>query len=239
MTRAGVFIVVVMLGVGGSSALQGQDALAAKTAQRCSGQRRYRSDRNVTVYRRRVGTDGVGNPLTGFFACARPDGASVQFASDSADDGEYPPDDVLTDLVLAGDYAGSIMVQGDGDQAVCQKYSGDATRCPTPITVIFAADARNRELARIVVPSGAHGLLLSPSHGSAGAAVWLEPAAQGSTLVGSALVSRGRKLSSAPDQLDTGDITGVHLSGQTVTWLDAGVAHQATLDIGGSVSPVS
>lgn len=228
MTRMTALAAAVALAASASSAVFGQDALAARASKRCSSHRSYRSDSTVNVYRKAAGhDDGVGNQLTLFYACARPDGASVAIASASSGGGEYPSNDVLKELVLAGNFAGSLLVQGGGNQAVCQKYGQSG--CPTPVTVIRAVEARSRRVVSIPVPSGTHGLVLSPSHSRSGDAVWLYPSGSLSTLVGTELVPRGRTLSSAPHTLDTGDISNVHVAGTTATWLNGGVQHHATL----------
>jgi hypothetical protein len=220
------------LAAGASGALLGEDALAARASARCSSHHAYRIDSAVIVYRKAAGfDDGVGNPVTLFYACARPNGASVAIASTSDGGGEYPSNDLLRELVLAGNFAGSIMVQGMGDESVCEKYAQSG--CPTPVTVVRAAEVRSRRLVSIPVPSGTHGLVLSPSHNRLGAAAWLEPAGSVSTLVATELVPRGRRLRSSPYNLDTGAISGLKLAGKTVTWLKGGVRHRAILHAAG------
>lgn len=228
MTKITALAAAVTFAAGASSTLLTQNAIGAAGSKRCSSHRAYRSDSTVIVYRKAAGfDDGVGNQVTLFYACARPDGASVPIASASGGGGEYASNDVLRELVLAGDYAGSIMVQGRGDQMVCQKYAQSG--CPTPVTVLRATEVRSRRAATIPVPSGTHDLVLSGSHSHLGGAAWLQPAGSSSTLVGTELISRGSRLNTAPYKLDNGAISGVQLTGETVTWLKAGVRRRAAL----------
>lgn len=202
---------------------------SAKSAQRCDRHRAIRKDRVALVFSKATSQDdGSGSPLTIYYACARPNGKAVQLALDSyPGNAEYPPNDDLIALPLAGDYAGSLVIKGLADYQACLMLQPN---CPVPYTHIALVEVRGRRRATLTGPYGTTALELSP----AGEAAWLEPGPSGSEqkLMATVLEARGPRLHVAPRLLDTGHISDVHFSGRRLDWRDDQGPRSATLSPG-------
>jgi hypothetical protein len=178
----------------------------------------------VLVFRRATGmTDGVGNPLTIYYACARPSGRPVAFAANApSDGGEYESNSQLLGLMIAGDYVGSLVLRGEGDADVCSKYR--QPNCPSPWVTVTVANVRSGKSVSVRTFAQARRLLVS----SRGAVAWLAFAGQGSaTLLAGVADQKRRDLPVI--QLDGGQLTDVRLRGLTVSWRNQGKLRTETL----------
>ncbi|HEV3128046.1 MAG TPA: hypothetical protein VGY32_03640 [Solirubrobacteraceae bacterium] len=220
----GRLAIVLLVALG--STVTGGAASAKPSSERCNAHRAYRKTAQLLVFATKTHqTDQVGNLLTIYYACARPNGLPTEVARDSSPGGpEYPPDDALQELPVTGDYAGSLVTVGEGSYSACHKFD---PVCPPAKERITLVQARGRSQASFTTPLGAKSLTLSP----AGAAAWLVPASSGSgqQLMASRLRRQGKRLRLTPQRLDSGAITHLKFSGPTLTWLNNGTPHSATL----------
>jgi hypothetical protein len=137
--------------------------------------------------------------------------------------GEYPSDSIVEQVAVGGRYAAAVAEIGDGTFVACTKYT--QPNCPLPTWQLTIVDVGTRRRAVVALPPETTSLALS----GAGAA-WLAPhASGGQALTAGVLTSHAGGLMISPRQIATGTITRVKLSGDTLSWSDAGRAHTATL----------
>ena len=218
------FVVVPLLAV--AAATLNPSAVAAKPSQRCNHHPAYRKDRVALLFRVHTDQDdGYGHRLIAYYVCGRPNGQPVQLAVNSANEtSEYPRNDQLTELRLAGSYAGALVIVGQGAEQACLKLQSN---CPAPHLELTLVDAATRSKARLVPDIEPEHLTLSP----AGAAAWLVPQGPGTQqLMATTLHPQGRRLLVSPQLLDTGAITDVRWSGRKISWRHSGAPRSATLN---------
>lgn len=211
------FVALIMIG---TAAIAAANAVGSERLRGCDQHSAYRKTHSVLVFRTATKQeDDVGNPETYYYACNRPRGTPVAIAVDSSTHGEYLPNNVLKEIAIAGHFAGSLVVTGEGDNQACEKYDPGSPNCPVPRTRVTIVNVRSRKIVTLTTPEATTGLMLSP----AGAAAWLVAPPSGSTVLIAALVTeKPRRLRLTPRQLDSGQISEVRLSGLTVTWVSAG-----------------
>ena len=190
---------------------------AAAASRHCDGHRAYRKTHAVLVFRSATGlTDGVGNPLSIYYACARPDGRPVRVATDApSTGGEYESNDQLLSLEVAGDFVASLVLRGAGDVQTCEKYQQSG--CGSPWVKLTVANVRGGRSVAVDTRVGARGMLVS----ARGGVVWLVRSGSGSARLMAGVVGpKGRGWAVGVAQLDTGQLADVRLRGLTVSWRD-------------------
>jgi hypothetical protein len=198
----------------------------------CNAHRKHvtRKTSKVIVYTKQGGLDQYSGPLTTYYACTRPGGKSIAVGQTAGPDGEYPGNEALSDLTVAGTYVADLYTTGYASAAACSKYEGSTDpECAQQITyAINGADVRRRRGFQIDLPVGISGLTVS----SAGAVAWLEPTTTSSEVTLQAMVLRrgGRgHLTGTAQTLDTGAIGSLRFKGLTLSWSNTGVAKSQTL----------
>jgi hypothetical protein len=184
----------------------------------------------VTVYTKLGGFDESDGPLTTYYACLRPGGKSIAVGQTAGPDGEYPGNEALSDLHVAGTYVADLYSTGYASAAACAKYEGATDpECAQQITFsINGADVKRRRGFQIDLPGGISALAVSP----AGALAWLEPTttSSGATLQAMVLRRGGPgHLTGTVRTLDTGAIASLRFSGRTLSWSNTGVPKSQTL----------
>lgn len=218
-------------------ALSAAPALATSKHHRkrvgaCNAHRRHAIKRTskVIVYGKSTGTDEYsGGPLRTFYACLRPAGKSTAVGQNAGGGGEYPGNEAMSELSVAGTYVADVSSSGWGSAAACSKYEGNDPICNQQITWwIETVQASTRRRLKIDLSDGADALALS----SAGAVAWLEPTTTSSGEVLQAMVLRRGgpgHLSGSVQTLDTGAIGSLRFNGLTLTWTNAGMGKSQTL----------
>jgi hypothetical protein len=191
----------------------------------CNAHRKHatRKTSQVIVYGKRKGFDMYDGALTTYYTCARPRGKSIVIGQSSTSDGEYPANEVMSDLRVAGSYVADLYTTGYADAAACSKYEGsDDPTCMNQIRYsINGANAKSRRGFEIDLPVGPTAIALS----SAGAIAWLTPTSSSSGVTLQAMVLRRGSpghLSGTVRTLDTGAIGSLRFNGSTLSWTNAG-----------------
>lgn len=191
----------------------------------CNAHRKHatRKTSQVIVYARRGGFDQYAGALTTYYTCARPRGKSIAIGQTSTSDGEYPANEVMSELRVAGSYVADVYSTGYADAAACAKYEGvDDPACANQVRYsITGADAKRRRGFQIDLPVGPTAIAVS----SAGALAWLTPttSSSGVTLQATVLRRSGSgHLSGTVQTLDTGAIGSLRFDGLMLSWTNAG-----------------
>lgn len=228
------------------------DGRQTRPTHRVTCQREHAVKRasSVIIYVTRTSaTDDLGNPLVRYSACRRPNGASVTVGHNApaSDDGGGVSDDELQQLVIGGDYAGSLELFGSGSDTACEFSPADCASLES--YEITLADVDPVAVGHLYYSGTTRDLMIS----AAGAAAWITsvpssppPASETGTTttratttpptvtdtekpVVAAPVRHGRTLKIAVQTAATGTVSNVHLSGLTLTWSQAGQSRTLTV----------
>jgi hypothetical protein len=177
----------------------------------------------VIVYRRASGVDPYsGGSLTTYFACLRPGGTPVAVGQ-SATGSEYPGNEAISGLHIAGTFVADLSGSGFAGAAACGKYGG--SDCQQAITWwVEVADVSARRRIALVQPvAGSRALAVS----STGAVAWVQATTSSSWMLEATTLHHGAagRLAGTPQTLDTGAIgTTLRFIGSTLSWTNAGQA---------------
>src|SRR5581483_3408054 len=125
----------------------------------CNAHRRHatKTTSKVIVYGKQTGTDEYsGGPLTTYYACLRPAGKSAAVGRNADGGGEYPGNEEMSELNVAGTYVADLSSSGWASAAACSKYEGDDPICNQQVTWwVETVDARTRRSLQVDLPAGA------------------------------------------------------------------------------------
>ncbi len=197
----------------------------------CSAHRRHATATtgSVIVYGRPTGVDpDSGGQLTTYYACLRPAGKPVAVGQSATPGGEYPGNESMSQLHIAGGFVADISGRGFADAAACGKYG--ASNCQQSITWwVRAADVRSRRSIAVVQPvARPRAVAVSVT----GVLAWVQATtAPGAILEAIVLHDGGaHRLTGTPRTLDTGAIgPSLRFTGSTLTWTNAGQPRTQTL----------
>lgn len=152
----------------------------------------------------------------------------MRIGADGISGGEYPPDETLRGLRIAGLYVAAISSTSEGSAAVCSKSEAE---CPSPSYAIRIVNARSRSAASFPTTRSVISLGLS----AAGVLAWTETASGASRMTRLLAVAvqpvRYHRLLGRVEILASGDIdpTSLSVAGATVIWTEGGARQARTL----------
>ena len=182
----------------------------------------------VIVYGQDDGIDpDSGGSLTAYYACLRPKGRSVAIGESATSGGEYPPNDEMQRLRIAGTFVADESADGFASAAACGKYD-PGPECDSIVKYwVKIADVAARRTMKVPLSGPVSSLGLSP----AGAAAWVattpgssSSSTSSSTLYAIVVRPAGRgSLSGHVAVIDRGQaISAVSFAGSTLHWSNGG-----------------
>ena len=183
----------------------------------------------VIVYNRRAGLDGSGGALTIDYACLRPAGKPVEVGRSATSDGEYPGNESIADIRIAGTFVADSSATGFASEAACSKYGEPASTCAKAVTWwVEVVNARTRQ--RLHAPAGDGATAVTVA--AAGAVAWVQATGSSASLLQAMVLhpgGRGR-LTGTEQTLDTGVIgRSPRFTGLTLRWTNSGQVKSQTL----------
>ncbi len=135
-----------------------------RRAGRCDAHRSHvKETRRVLVWSAPDGIDEAsGGNLTGWYACARPNGTSIQVGENDAGGEEYGGDVETTRLRIAGLIVTDLVTSGYASQEACFKYEPTNPLCASATTPsVHVANVANDHLLRQALPGSTTGYTLT------------------------------------------------------------------------------
>ncbi len=195
----------------------------------------------LVVYYVHEPESGLVGETNVYMTCSRTTNRFVEIGSEEPNDGDAPPEDVLSDLQVQGHWLVITQTSGTSAAAECGKYSPNAEReCPSAsesLIVVDVASARKGRIHDVDVFEGDDEAPLSPVLVSGdGAVAWLETTeaeatSSPGTLYGCVAVPLHESLECKPRTVAQGVIptASLRLMGKTLSWTAAGQPQSSVL----------